>query len=131
VQGIEVFMSHSKRVVFVRSQRGVTMLGLLFWAVLVGAASVVVIKVFPVITEYQTISRMVNKLAREGGSTVPEIRMSFDRFKTVEYGIESITARDLEISKEDDKVVISFAYDKEIELFDPVYLLLKFKGRSK
>jgi len=124
-------MSHSKRVMPGRSQRGVTMLGLLFWAVLVGAVSVVAIKVFPVITEYQTISRMVNKLAREGGSTVPEIRMSFDRLKTVEYGIESVTARDLEITKEDDKVVISFAYDKEIELFDPVYLLLKFKGRSK
>ncbi|MEY2840266.1 MAG: hypothetical protein RJB60_2565 [Pseudomonadota bacterium] len=124
-------MSHSKRILSHRSQRGVTMFGLLFWAVLVGAVSVVAIKVFPVVTEYQTISRMVNKLAREGGSTVPEIRMSFERFKTVEYGIESITARDLEISKEDDKVVISFAYDKEIELLDPVYLLLKFKGRSK
>lgn len=124
-------MSRSNRFMSGRRQRGITMFGLLFWAVLVGAASVVVIKVFPVITEYQTISRMVNKLAREGGSTVPEIRMSFDRFKTVEYGIESITARDLEITKEEDKVVISFAYDKEIELFEPVYLLIKFKGRSK
>jgi hypothetical protein len=124
-------MSRSNRFMSGRRQRGITMFGLLFWAVLLGAASVVAIKVFPVITEYQTISRMVNKLAREGGSTVPEIRMSFDRFKTVEYGIESITARDLEITKEEDKVVISFAYDKEIELFDPVYLLLKFKGRSK
>jgi hypothetical protein len=124
-------MSHSKRILSGRSQRGVTMFGLLFWAVLVGAVSVVAIKLFPVVTEYQTITRMVNKLAREGGSTVPEIRMSFDRYSTVEYGVESITARDLEISKEDDKVVISFAYDKEIELFDPVYLVLKFKGRSK
>jgi Domain of unknown function (DUF4845) len=124
-------MNHSKRFMTGRGQRGITMIGLLFWAMLLGAVSVVAIKVFPVITEYQTISRMVDKLAREGGSTVPEIRMSFERFKTVEYGIESITAHDLEITKEDEKVVISFAYDKEIELFDPVYLLLKFKGRSK
>lgn len=124
-------MSHSKRILSGRRQRGVTMLGLLFWAVLVGATSVVAIKLFPVVTEYKTISRMVDKLAVEGGATVPEIRMSFDRYKTVEYGVESISSHDLEISKEDDKVVISFAYDKEIELFDPVYLLLKFKGRSK
>ena len=74
---------------------------------------------------------MVDKLAREGGSTVPEIRASFDKYKTVEYGIESIGAKDLEISKEDDKIVISFAYDKEVELVDPVYLLIKFKGQSK
>jgi Domain of unknown function (DUF4845) len=124
-------MSHSKRILSGRRQRGVTMVGLLFWAVLVGATSVVAIKLFPVVTEYKTISRMVDKLAVEGGATVPEIRMSFDRYKTVEYGVESISSHDLEISKEDDKVVISFAYDKEIELFDPVYLLLKFKGRSK
>lgn len=124
-------MSRSTRFMPARDQRGITLLGLLFWAVVATALSVVVIKVFPVVTEYQTISRMVDKLAREGGSTVPEIRMSFDRFKTVEYGVESISAQDLEITKEDDKVVISFAYDKEVELFDPVYLLLKFKGRSK
>ena len=114
-----------------RRQRGVTLFGLLFWAVLVGAAALMVIKIFPVVTEYQTISRMVNKLAREGGSTVPEIRASFDRYKTAEYFIESVTARDLEITKEDEKIIIRFAYDKEIELFDPVYLLIKFKGKSK
>ncbi|MBW8894207.1 MAG: DUF4845 domain-containing protein, partial [Burkholderiales bacterium] len=29
-----------------------------------------------------------------------------------------------------DKVVIEFAYDKEIDLFGPVYLLIKYRGRS-
>ena len=28
-------------------------------------------------------------------------------------------------------VVIKFSYDKEIELMDPVYLLIKFQGHSK
>jgi len=27
--------------------------------------------------------------------------------------------------------VIRFAYEKEIELFEPVYLLIKYAGRSK
>jgi hypothetical protein len=27
-------------------------------------------------------------------------------------------------------VVVSFAYDKEVELVKPVYLLIKFEGRS-
>lgn len=124
-------MSVTRRFMPGRQQRGITLFGLLFWAIVVSAVAVVAIKVFPVVTEYQTISRMVQKLAREGGTTVPEIRMSFDRYKTAEYGIESITARDLEITKEDDKVIISFAYDKEIELVDPVYLLIKFKGQSR
>jgi hypothetical protein len=114
-----------------RQQRGVTLFGLLFWAILVGTAAVVAMKVFPAVAEYRTIQSMIGRLAREGGTTVPEIRAGFDKLKTVEYGVDSINGRDLEITKEDDKLVISFAYDKEIELVSPVYLLIKFQGRSK
>lgn len=112
-------------------QRGVTLIGLMFWAVLVAAVAGTVVKVVPAVNEYRTLVSMVNVLAKEGGETIPEIRESFNRRKQVEYGIESITARDLEITKENDKVVIAFAYDKQIELFDPVFLLIKFKGRSQ
>ena len=62
---------------------------------------------------------------------MPEIRAAFERQKEIEYSITSITGKDLEITKENDKVVISFAYDKEIELMAPVYLLIKYEGRSK
>lgn len=114
-----------------RRQRGISLFGLLFWAVVVSAAAVVLMKIFPAVNEYRTIQSMVNKLAQDGGTSVPEIRASFDKLRSVEYGVESVTSADLDISKEDDKIVIGFAYDKEIELFDPVYLLLKFKGESK
>jgi hypothetical protein len=49
----------------------------------------------------------------------------------IEYSIKSISGKDLEITKENDKVVIRFAYDSEIELMDPVFLLIKYKGSSK
>jgi hypothetical protein len=49
----------------------------------------------------------------------------------IEYSIVSVTPKDLEITKVNDKVVISFAYNKEIELMAPVYLLLKYEGRSR
>ena len=42
----------------------------------------------------------------------------------------SITGKDLMITKENEKVVVSFAYDKEVELVKPVFLLIKFEGRS-
>ena len=90
----------------------------------------VAMKVFPAVTEYRTILTMVNKIADSGGTTVPEIRKAFERAASVEYGVTSITSKDLEVTKEDDRVVISFAYDKEIPLFEPVYLLIKFEGRS-
>lgn len=115
----------------VRRQRGVTLFGLLFWAILIGMVALVVMRVLPTMNEYFTILRAVNKIAKDGGSTVPEIRRAFDAQQAIEYSISSITSKDLSITKENDKVVVSFAYNKEIELAAPVYLLIKYEGRSK
>lgn len=116
----------------IRSQQGFTLLGLIFWAIVISMLALLVMKVAPALSEYRTIQGMVNKAAHEGGSTVAEIRAAYDRYSQIEYGVEAIkSGRDLDIAKEDDKVVIRFAYDKEIPLFEPVYLLIKFKGQSK
>lgn len=112
-------------------QRGVTLIGLLFWAVIVVFIALITMRVIPTLNEYFTIQKAVNKVAREGGTTVPEIRVAFDKIQQIEYSISSISGSDLEISKENDKVVVKFAYDKEIELFEPVYLLIKYRGQSK
>lgn len=112
-------------------QRGISLIGLLFWAVVVGILAIVALRVIPTVNEYLTIQRAVNKIATEGGTTPAEIRASFERQKDIEYSITSITSKDLDITKENDKVVIRFAYDKEIELMDPVYLLIKYQGRSR
>ena len=114
-----------------KRQRGVTLFGLLFWAILIGMIALVAMKVLPTLNEYFTIMRAVNKVAKEGGSTVPEIRSAFEKQKEIEYSITSIGGKDLQITKENDKVVVSFAYDKEIELAAPVFLLIKYEGRSK
>jgi Domain of unknown function (DUF4845) len=114
-----------------RRQRGVTLFGLLFWAIILGFGALVVMKVLPTINEYYTIQKAVDKVAREGGTTVPEIRTAFERAKDIEYSIQSISGKDLNITKQNDKVVVSFAYDKEIALIPPVFLLIKYEGRSK
>jgi hypothetical protein len=114
-----------------RSQSGITLIGLLFWAVLISSIALVLMKVFPAVTEYRTIQSMVNKAARDGGNTVGEIRNAFERDAQIQYGVTSIAARDLDITKENDQVVIKFAYNREIELIAPVFLLLKFEGQSK
>ncbi|MEX8494613.1 DUF4845 domain-containing protein [Sphaerotilus sp.] len=112
-------------------QRGVTLLGLVFWAVLISMTALVAMRVLPTVNEFATIKRAVTKVAAEGGGTVPEIRAAFDRTKDIEYSIQSITGKDLDITKDNDRVVVSFAYDKEIELFGPVSLLIKYRGRSQ
>jgi len=112
-------------------QRGVTLFGLLFWAIVVGFVALIGVRVLPTLNEYFTIQRAVNRIASEGASTVPEIRSAFEKQKDIEYAITSVTGKDLVITKENDKVFIQFAYDKEVELMKPVYLLIKYEGRSK
>lgn len=112
-------------------QRGVTLLGLLFWAILIGGTALLVMKLVPAVTEYRTVVSMVNNVAKNGGSTVPEIRAAFERDRQIQYGVESIRGQDLDIAKENDRIVVRFAYDREIKLVEPVYLLLKFKGESR
>ena len=112
------------------SQRGVTLFGLLFWAIVVALLAYVAMRVFPTVNEYYTIQRSIEKVAVSNPSTVAEARAAFDRQKDVEYSISSISGKDLEITKEDEKVVIAYAYDKEVPLFGQVFLLIKYEGRA-
>jgi len=114
-----------------KDQRGITLFGLMFWAIVVGFLALLTMRVLPTLNEYFTIQKAVKKIATEGGTTVPEIRNAFEKQKEIEYSIQSISGKDLVITKENDKVIVSFAYDKEIELMKPVYLLIKYEGRSK
>jgi hypothetical protein len=113
------------------SQRGVTLFGLLFWAVVVAMVALVVIRVLPTINEFTTIQRAVKKIAQDQPATVAEARKAFERQRDIEYSISSIGPQDLQITKENDKVVIRFEYNKEIPLVDPVYLLIKYSGEGR
>lgn len=111
------------------AQQGISFLGLLFLGVILALLGIVGARVVPTASEYMTIQKAVKKAAADG-DTVPAIRASFDRTAGVDY-IESISGKDLEITKQGDKVVVNFAYDKEIPLFGPAYLLLKYRGSSR
>jgi hypothetical protein len=112
-------------------QRGVSLIGLLFWAIIIGFFGYVLVRVLPTLNEYLTIQSAINKIAASNPSTVGEIRVQFDKQKDIEYSIASVSGKDLDITKENDRIVIRFAYAKEIELIAPVFLLIKYEGRSR
>jgi hypothetical protein len=114
-----------------RQQRGISLFGLMFWAILIGAVALLGMKVLPTLNEYFTVKRTVEKIAASGATTVPEIRTAFDKQKEIEFSIKSISGKDLEVTKENDKVVIKFAYQAEVEIVSPVFILMKYEGRSK
>lgn len=110
------------------SQAGLSFIGVLIVGALVVFCFVIGAKVVPTVVEYRAIRAAVDRAA--AGSTVAEVRSIFDRSAQVD-DITSIKGSDLVIGKTGDKVVVSFAYSKEIELFAPAYLLLKYEGRSR
>lgn len=109
-------------------QTGLSFFGVLFFGALLVVCFIVVAKITPTVVEYQAIRKAVDRSA--AGTTVAEVRATFDRAAAVD-DITSIKGSDLNITKNGDKVVVSFAYNKEIELFPPAYLLIKYEGRSR
>ena len=111
------------------SQRGISFLGLLFVAGVIGATGVVAAQVFPTYVEYQAVTNAA-KRAASTGNTVVEVRSIFDKAAGID-NIASISGKDLEVTKEGDRIVVSFAYQREIHLVGPAFLTLKYAGRSK
>ena len=114
-----------------RRQRGLTLFGLMFWAIVIGFLAYLALRVFPTVNEYLTIKRAVDKIASTQPPTVAEARAALERQRDLEYSITAINGNDLLVTKENDKVVIGFAYNKEIPIYGPVFLLIKYEGRSK
>ena len=113
------------------AQRGMSLIGLMAWAIIVGFVGYLAVRVLPTVNEFMTVQRAVDRVAAESPATVGEVRRAFDKQKDIEYAITSISGQDLEVTKENEKLVIRFAYTKEIPIAEPVYLLLKYKGASK
>jgi Domain of unknown function (DUF4845) len=110
-------------------QKGISFVGLIFWGAFFGLLGVVIAQVVPTYLEFQAVEKAVAK-AKEG-QTVTEVRKAFDKYSEID-NIKSITGNDLEVSKgAGDKTVISFKYNREVHLFGPVSLLIKYSGESK
>ena len=113
-----------------RAQRGVTMLGLVLWGIVVGFVGYVAVRTLPTINEYMTIQSAVEKIAASPPPTVADIRKAFDRQKDIEYSIQSISGKDLEITKRGDKTIVSLKYSREIELAGPAFLVYRFQYQT-
>ncbi len=115
-----------------RSQRGISLSGLMVGCVILVLLAIGGMKVLPATMEYYTVLKTVKLIAGgelPAGATVSDVRKAFVRHVQVD-DIKSITADDLDISKDGNEIVINFAYAKKIPLFGPVSLYIDFEGSS-
>ncbi|MES2413205.1 MAG: DUF4845 domain-containing protein [Pseudomonadota bacterium] len=109
-------------------QLGISFIGVLFVLGVLAFVGVMAAQVFPTMMEFQAITKAATK-AKEG-SSVADVRTLFDRAAQVD-DIKSISGKDLEVTKEGNSTIVSFAYNKEIHIVGPAYLVIKYAGRSK
>jgi hypothetical protein len=111
-----------------RRQRGLSIIGLIFIGLIVVGLLALGFRTVPAVIEYIAIERAVQKIKNEA-NTVAELRAAFDRHATID-DITSISSKDLDITKEGDQIVISYAYQKKIPVIDNVSLVIDFAGKT-
>ncbi|MCX7171734.1 MAG: DUF4845 domain-containing protein [Proteobacteria bacterium] len=114
-------------------QRGIGILTLLIGGGLFFFVALLGMKVTPDVLGYFTVLRNVKATAHDpgnSGASVAQVRSNFLKRIQLE-GSSSVAADDLEITKEGNEIVISFAYSRKIPLFANVSLMIDFEGTSK
>ncbi len=117
---------------FRSSQKGISIPALLLIAGVLGFIAIIAAKVVPEVSEYMDILREVKAVAADPSvrsGSVRDIKTAFSKRADVNY-IKSVTAEDLDISKDGDEIIISFAYEKKIHLAYNASLLLEFQGST-
>jgi hypothetical protein len=113
-------------------QQGLGFLGVLMLLIAIVFVAIIGMKLVPAYIEFYTIKKAITGMTQSGelrGASVADVRKAFDRRSAVD-DITAITPADLEITKEGNDIVISFAYEKRIKLFYNISVLIDFAGSS-
>ena len=113
-------------------QRGISLNALVLSGAVLALISLLVMKSLPPWIEYGNLTKAVKGTAGDVSlkdAPMPKVRAAFTRRADMDE-VKSITAEDLEITKEGGELVISFKYEKKVPLFANVSLLFDFEGSS-
>ena len=110
------------------AQQGAGFIVVVFYFVVAALVMFLGLKLVPVYIDYFTVKKIISSMAYSEEvktGTVAEIRRSFDRRATVDYQ-KSVTADDLEITKEGNETVVTAAWQQKIPLFTGYTLVVDF-----
>jgi len=113
-------------------ERGLTITGFIFVAVVVVTCIMVGFRVMPAYVEYYSVVKTLKQTlnnAREG-TTAAEFRRSFDLLSSADY-IDSVKGSDVDLAKEGNEWVATAAWEKKLPLVANVSLLLDFEASAR
>jgi hypothetical protein len=114
------------------TQRGISLMGLILWSVVLVLAALLAMRLLPSYIEYFTIKKAIVGIANESrgrGVSPNEVRRAFENRSAVD-DIRSVNAKDLEIVKEGNNVAITAAYRREVPLFANIGVYIDFVASS-
>ena len=111
------------------AQRGLSIMGLMTVLVAVIIVALFAMKVIPSFLEFRTIKSAIEAISRTAQSP-QEARRAFDNRSAID-NIYTIQSKDLEITREGNRIVLAFAYRKEVQLFGPVGLYIDYAANSR
>ncbi|WP_300444690.1 DUF4845 domain-containing protein [Zoogloea sp.] len=115
-----------------KSQSGLSLVGVLLVGSMAAAVVLLGLRLVPVVSEYFGIKRALASVAGAANpqtATVPELRNAFAKRAIVD-DISSITASDVDITKENGRIVMSVDYSRKVPLFSNVSLMIEFSASS-
>ena len=118
---------------FRKRQQGLGFAGVIFLLIGIVFVAIIGMKLVPAYIEYFTIKKAITGMTQSGelrGGSVADVRKAFDRRAAVD-DITALRPEDLEISKEGNEIVVSFAYEKRVPLFYNISVLIDFAGSSR
>ena len=112
-----------------KQQRGLSLIALILGLFVLVIVAIFAMKVVPSFLEFRTAKAAIEVIAKQAQSPA-DIRRAWDGRAAID-DIRTIQASDLEIGKEGNEIVISFAYRKEVPLVGPVGLYIDYAADSK
>ena len=114
-----------------QSQRGLSMIGFLFVAIVVVTVVMIGFRVAPAYIEYYSVNKALEKALNETKdlNSTMEIRRNFQKIADAGY-IESVTEKDIEIVKNKNEITASASWTRKLPLVANASLLLDFEASA-
>ena len=115
-----------------RKQQGVTLIGFIFLAALVAGAGLLIFQAIPIYNEYFTLQKILKSIdtGSNNDATPNDIRNQDSR-KSGADDIYDVKPQDLDITKENGRIIISVTYNRVVKIAGNVSLLFDFQATNR
>jgi hypothetical protein len=115
-----------------QKQQGISLFSLLVWSVILILIAISGLRIAPAYIEYSTIQKNLTAIVKDANlqnMDLNQIRLSFNKRALID-NIKSVNGKDIKISKENGRIVLSAEYTTKIPLIANLSLHIDFEAIS-